>query len=81
MSGSLCTAVQLPLPRGTALSFRVLAIPVPSTSQGFAETQPRLLVVLHGLHLDHGQFCLLPNWGSPSLASVGRIRNRFCFTW
>lgn len=56
MSGSLCTAVQLPLPRGTALSFHVLAISVPSTSEGFAETQPCLLVVLHGLHLDHGQF-------------------------
>lgn len=52
MSGSLCTAVQLPLPGGTALSFCVLAIPVPSTSEGFAATRPRLSVVLHGLHLD-----------------------------
>lgn len=25
--------------------------------------------------------CFLPSWGSPDLASVGRIRNRFCFTW
>lgn len=60
MSGSLCTAVQLPPPRGTALSFRVLAISVPSTSEGFAETRPRLLVLLHGLRLDHGQFVSSP---------------------
>lgn len=60
MSGSLCTAVQLPLPGGTALSCCVLAIPVPSTSKGFAGTRPRLSLVLHGLHLDHGQFVSSP---------------------